>query len=460
MKYDYVLKNGTLIDPKNKKSTVANIGVLDGKIQSITREELQSGNILDVEGKIVCPGIIDIHAHVEGNLDCAKIMNAMGVTTVYNGNCGMSPENMQSFYDKYTKEGFLINQMEQIGHTNLRESVGVTDRYKSAEKIQVEEMKILLEESFNYGVSGLSFGLEYVPGSSSYEVIELAKVAARYGKLISIHTRSDCYSGLNTLTEAINICRKTGAAVNISHLVYQFGMGMMSEALRLIDEALDEGLDISVDSGLYSGFATEIGSAVFDDGCLKKWNADYNDMTAGTGKYRGIRLTKEMFEELRRDYPQETGVALVGKEYEVFEALDKPYMMVSTDAGTLYDNGVPGHPQDSSTYPKLFRTMVREQNRMSLIEAVRRCTYLPAKRLGLDKKGVMEEGADADILVFDKKKIKENADYPCFGRTDTRPDGIEYVFVNGVMTAKGKDVLDVKPGKIIKSKCEKWKMGI
>ena len=114
MKYDYVLKNGTLIDPKNKKSTVANIGVLDGKIQSITREELQSGNILDVEGKIVCPGIIDIHAHVEGNLDCAKIMNAMGVTTVYNGNCGMSPENMQSFYDKYTKEGFLINQMEQI----------------------------------------------------------------------------------------------------------------------------------------------------------------------------------------------------------------------------------------------------------------------------------------------------------------------------------------------------------
>lgn len=454
MKYDVVIKNGTIIDPKRKKSTVANLGMLNGKISAITREDIEGNTELDVRGKIVCPGIVDIHSHVEGDLDCAKLLAAMGVTTVYNGNCGMSSKDTKEFYDKYGN--FLINQIQQIGHTTLREQVGVVDRYKPSNDEEIEKMKIILEEAFNFGVSGLSFGLEYVPGSSLKEVLELAKVAAKYGKLVSIHTRSDCYGGLSTLREAIDITKKTGASVNISHLTYQFGMGMATEALHMIDEALAEGLDISVDSGLYSGFATAIGSAVFDEGCIDKWGCDYSSLIAGTGKYRGQRLTKEMYEELRRDYPDDTGIGMVGEEYEVFEILEKPYVMVCTDAGTLYDNGIPGHPQDAGTYPKFFKTMVREQHRITLIDAISRCTYMPAKRLGLNNKGFIGTGADADILIFDAKIIEDKADYPCFGATDARPEGIEYVFVNGVMTVKGKKVLDVSAGKTIKSKCNLW----
>ena len=168
MKYEVVIKNGTIIDPKRKKSTIGNIGILSGKISTITREDIEGDIELDVTGKIVCPGIIDIHAHVEGNLACAKIMAAMGVTTVYNGNCGMSPENMKEFYEKYNH--FLINQVEQIGHTTLREQVGVIDRYKPSNNEEIEKMKIMLKEAFNFGASGLSFGLEYVPGSSAKEV--------------------------------------------------------------------------------------------------------------------------------------------------------------------------------------------------------------------------------------------------------------------------------------------------
>ncbi|WP_160687579.1 amidohydrolase family protein [Clostridium sp. C2-6-12] len=455
MKYDVVIKNGTIMDPKRWKSTIANIGILKGKIENITREEIEGKAEIDVRDKIVCSGIIDIHAHVEGNLDCASIMAAMGVTTVYNGNCGMSPENLKIFYDK--NEHFLINQIEQIGHTNLREQVGVRDRYKAANDEEIEKMKSLLTDAFQDGAYGLSFGLEYVPGSSKKEVLELAKIAAKYGKLVSIHTRSDSYGGLSTLREAIDITRKTGAAVNISHLTYQFGMGMATEALNMIEEALAEGLDISVDSGLYSAFATAIGSAVFDEGCLEKWGCDYNSLIAGTGKYKGQRLTKEIYEELRRDSPEDTGIGMVGEEYEVFEILDKPYVMICTDGGTLYDKGVPGHPQDAGTYPKFFRTMVREQHRISWMEAINRCTYLPAKRLGLESKGTIEIGADADILIFDPKIIEDKADYPCFGLTETRPEGIEYVFVNGVMTVKGKDVLDVKAGSVIKGNYDLWK---
>lgn len=455
MKYDVVIKNGTIIDPKRRKSTIANLGILNNKISSITREEIEGVVEIEVKDKIVCPGIIDIHAHVEGNLDCGKVMAAMGVTTVYNGNCGMSPENLKTFYKD--NEYFLINQIEQIGHTNLRELVGVYDRYKSSGDEEIEKMKIILKEAFEDGASGLSFGLEYVPGSSKREVLELAKVAAKYGKLVSIHTRGDSYGGLSTLREAIDITRKTGAAVNISHLTYQFGMGMATEALNMIEDALKEGLDISVDSGLYSGFATAIGSAVFDEGCLEKWGCDYNSLIAGTGKYKGQRLSKEIYEELRRDYPEETGIGMVGEEYEVFQILEKPYVMVCTDGGTLYDKGIPGHPQDAGTYPKFFRTMVREQHRISWMEAINRCTYMPAKRLGLKNKGIIQIGADADILIFDPKVIEDKANYPCFGSTEARPEGIEYVFVNGVMTVKGKEVLDVNAGKTLKGKCELWK---
>lgn len=455
MKYDVVIKNGTIIDPKSKRSTIGNLGILDGKIISITREDIEGNIDLNVMGKIVCPGIIDIHAHVEGNLECARVMAAMGVTTVYNGNCGMSPSNIDEFYKKY--EHFLINQIEQIGHTTLREKVGVVDRYKPSSKEEIEEMKVMLEETFKFGAGGLSFGLEYVPGSSSAEVLELAKVAAKYGKLVSIHTRSDGYEGLSTLREAIDITRKTGASVNISHLTYQFGMGMATEALHMLEEALEEGLDISVDSGLYSGFATAIGSAVFDEGCVDKWGCDYSSLIGGTGKYRGQRLTKEMYEELRRDYPEDTGIGMVGEEHEVFEILAKPYVMVCTDAGTLYDDGIPGHPQDAGTYPKFFRTMVREQHKITLMEAISRCTYMPAKRLGLKDKGIIEVGADADIVIFDPKIIEDKSNYPCFGATDTRPEGIEYVFVNGVLTVKGKEVLAVEGGRTIKTKFDLWK---
>ncbi|NRZ84132.1 N-acyl-D-aspartate/D-glutamate deacylase [Clostridium beijerinckii] len=103
--------------------------------------------------------------------------------------------------------------------------------------------------------------------------------------------------------------------------------------------------------------------------------------------------------------------------------------------------------------------MVREQHRITLIDAIRRCTYMPAKRLGLINKGFIGVGADADILIFDAKIMEDRADYPCFGATDTRPEGIEYVFVNGVMTVKGKEVLYISAGKTIKDKCLMWNWG-
>ncbi len=450
MNYDIVIENGRVINPKSMKCTICNVGIIDGKIVALTREKLEGKTVIDATSKVVCPGFIDIHAHVEGNLSCAKLLASMGVTTVYNGNCGMGVPNLAEFIDKYEREGFLINQVEQVGHTTLRELVGLKDRYIPASEIEIRNMALLLEESFKLGGYGLSFGLEYVPGASKEEVIALSKIAAKYDKLISIHTRGDGYEGLISLREAIDICKITGARVQISHLVYQFGMGMISQAIKMIDDALDEGFDISVDSGMYSAFATAIGSAVFDEGCVEKWGCDYSKLIAATGQYRGQRLTRQLYTKLRDEMPEETVIGMVGKESDVYEALRKPYMMVSTDAGTLYDGDTPGHPQDVGTFPRFIRTMVREQGEIPLIEAIRRCTYLPASRLGLSNKGFIGIGADADILIFEPDIIADKADYPGIGQVDAKCEGINYVIVNGKIVVEGSKVLEEKPGNIIR----------
>lgn len=454
MLYDIVIENGTIVDPKRGKTTVCHLGIKAGKIAALTREKLNGKQIISGEGCIVCPGFIDIHAHVEGNKDCARILAAMGVTTVYNGNCGMGVGDLKGFFNQYEKDGFIINQIEQVGHTTLREAVGLVDRYQAASDEQIQEMISLLENAFKEGAYGLSFGLEYVPGASKEEVIKLSQIAARYDKLVSIHTRSDGYAGLVSLREAIEITKITGSRLQISHLVYQFGMGMLKEALRMIDNALKEGLDITVDSGVYSHFATAIGSAVYDEGCLEKWGCDYSSLIVATGVYKGQRLTKQMYREMREHTPEETVIGMVGKEYEVFQALEKSYMMVSTDAGTLYDGNTPGHPQDAGTYPRFFRTMVREQNKLTWLEAIKRCTYLPASRLGLKHKGCIEIGADADLVMFDPNSIEDRAQYPGFGIVDSKPEGIHYVIVDGIVVVRGKEVLEEKPGKMIKGKFE------
>lgn len=456
--FDIVIENGTIVDPERSSKTVASLGIKNGKIAAITREKIGGKTVLEAKGKIIMPGMIDIHAHVEGKTACAEYMAAMGVTTVYNGNCGISPPGvLDSFFSKYERDGFLINQLEQVGHTSLREDIGITNRYLPASPGQIKEMSALLEKAFETGAWGLSFGLEYVPGSSKEEVLELSKIAARWGKLVSIHIRTDCYPGLAALKEAIDITRITGAAVNISHLVYQFGFGMAAEALEMVEKALDEGLDITVDSGVYTSFATSIGSAVFDEGCLEKWGCGYDSIISATGKFRGKRLTEAQFVDLRKNAPDETAIALIGKEHEIYEILDKSYVMLSSDAGTMYDNGRPGHPQDAGTLPRFFKTMVREQNRLSLPEAVRKCTYMPARRLGLKNKGRMKQGADADLLVFDLDKIADKAQFPCFGDTFARPEGIEFVIVNGEIAVDHSEVMPILPGKIIRGSSEQWR---
>ncbi len=460
MVYDLVINNGTVVEPYRGIVTVANLGIKDGKIDVITRAPLTGKKEIDAGLQVVCPGFVDIHCHVDNYLYGGRCHALQGVTTAVGGNCGLSPTPPDEFFKVLKEQGFPINQGQLVGHSfSMRAEVGATDNYKPADEQQIAKMVELAEQRLAQGALGISFGLEYAPGSSYQEITALCRVAARYGKLVAVHTRVDSWPGLASIQETIRFSRDTGVALQISHLVYQAGMGMMTEALCLIEEAIKEGLDVTVDSGLYSAFATFIGSAVFDPGCLEKWGCDYYDIYVATGPYAHKRCDEELFLKIRKEEPDTVVTAFAGRDAEVIEAFKKPFVMVSSDAAIGSPEPGTGHPQDSGTFPKFFRLLVRETGTLTLLDAVKRCTWLPAKRLGLKQKGTLNPGADADVVIFDINKIQDHSGYPGLGQPDAPPTGISYVLVNGVpVVENGCFKEGVNPGRAVTLPNEYWRL--
>ncbi len=456
--FDLAIINGTLIDPFEQRLVAANLYVQEGRIAHISRETEPAAETLDATGKFVSPGFIDIHGHIEGHKANGALLCKQGGTTVLNGNCGMGVENIAEFIKEQNREGFILNQLELCGATLLRRRVGQKDPYQPLSLEQLLSANELLEEALDQGAAGVSFGLEYTPGSSREEVLALSRTAARYGKLVAVHIRTDGYQGLGALQEAIDISRLTGAAVQISHVVYQFGFGMMQEALEIIDRAVKKGYDISCDSGMYTSFATYIGTPVFEPSSFEKWGCTYENLFAANGKYAGQYLTRESYEDLRRNYPQDMVIALVGNPHEIPMAFQLPYMMASSDAGVNQTNDTSkGHPQDAGTFPRFIRELVKERAQCTLVDAVSRITLLPARRLGLSHKGRMAAGSDADLVVFDLGALTDLSKFPHEGRPDRPPTGIEAVIVGGKIAVKGGEILEASAGRAIALDNRKWR---
>jgi N-acyl-D-amino-acid deacylase len=243
----------------------------------------------------------------------------------------------------------------------------------------------------------------------------------------------------------VTIARETGARIQVSHLVYQYGTGMMREALAVINKARADGLDIRFDSGMYTEWATHIGAVLFNENNMEINGWNFNDFLVITGKYNGQRMNMDIYQELRRNDPHASVVVFTGIEEEIYMALTHPYAMPSTDTGP-YAPGE-GHPQIAGSFPRYFRKMVAERYELNIMEAVRKATLLPAETLGLHSKGRLSEGMDADIVVFDMKNLVDKAE---FGLPDASPEGIDYVFINGKpVLAKG-SLRDIRAGKAVR----------
>lgn len=444
--FDIVITNGILIDPEALTRSNGNVGILDGKIAAITKDEIHGHQEFDASGKIVCPGFIDMHGHIDWDDYCGELSLRQGITTTVGGNCGLSPLDIDAFFAAQEKQGFIVNQAELIGHSiSLRAEVGAIDPLKPATPEQLSRMEYLIERAFEEGACGLSLGLAYAPGSSNDEIINLSKIAARYGRIVAVDTRMITGIDMYSLVEVINIARQTGARIQVSHLVYQYGTGVMDEALAVINRARADGLDLRFDSGMYTQWATHIGAVLFSEEYMETNGWKLEDILVVTGKYKGKRLNTDIYNELRAHHPHTAVVVFTGIEEEIYMALHHPYAMPSTDTGTYLPGE--GHPQIAGSFPRYFKKMVVERHELSIMEAVRKATLLPAETLGFNTKGRLRKGMDADIVVFDIKNITDKAD---FGLPNAYPEGIDYVFLNGKLALDKGELVDTKAGKAVR----------
>lgn len=455
-----IIKNALIVEPESYRQFLGSVIIEDDLIKDIVEsinipDHADGYEIYDAGGHVLSPGIIDIHAHTDGYYFCGEKELAQGVTTVACGNCGISPscaKSIKEFYDLQEKNGFNINQTSFVGHSfTLREKAGVLDCYGPASQSQIEIMKKAAAVELDDGACGISFGIQYAPGTTTDEFTQVARIAADKRKLVAVHTRLNFPNDWESLKETLDIAKNTGAHVIVSHLSYMFADGQMERCLNMIADYKAKGYSISADSGMYTAFNTMAGSVCYDEDQIAANHWDYSQFVAANGKFCGQRLDKEKFEYMRSHEPDNCIICFTGVEDDIYKALLFPDVMVSSDSGKALPKQ--GHPQDAAVFARFFRIMVREKKLLSLTEAVRRCTYIPAKTLNLNDRGRIQKGAKADLFVFNPDTIKENADFPGIGNPDLPPDGIDFVFVNGECAIKnGERVKNCNAGRVLRGK--------
>lgn len=430
---DIKIVNGLVIDAENKKIIEGDVGIKDGKITAVGSVPESAQNVIDAKGRYVSPGFIDIHMHEEDlaltqkkGYDIGDTMLNMGVTTCAVGNCGNNRQSIEELYQFINEKGNPVNYISYIGHNFLRSQAGNTDIYKKSTREQIKKMQEMVKKAVDFGAIGVSYGLEYCPGIDTEEAIEITKeIQGRKDLLLAAHYRKDAKFALDAINEMALIGRETGIPFQISHISSLSGYGNMTEALKLIENIVNSGTDMMVDAYPYAAFSTYIGSAVFDEGCFELWNKSYDSIMLTEEPFRGVFCDKELFEKARKDYPNMLAVAYVMNENEIVEALNHPLVMVASDG--IYRNHS-GHPRGAGTFPRVIGHYVRDQKQMDFFDAIYKMTYMPAKRLMLRQKGLIKEGYDADITIFDYNTIIDKA---TFQDPQVRPEGIDFVIVNG-----------------------------
>ncbi len=476
--YDLVIKNGRVMDPASDFEGAYNIGVIDGAITTLTLQEIAGAKEIDARGLVVAPGFVDIHTHVDGLYGGGELMARWGVTTAIGGSCGSltalarqerdalihseddsrndveGTEDLESLFRRIDAGGYPVNLGMLVPATSLRMRVGAKDRLAPADD-QVPHMVELAEADMSQGAFGVSFGLAYVPGTSQKELVELFNVAARHDGIAAIHPRYfaaglpgfalDAIAGQMELIEA---ARLTGVKLQIAHIAHQLAFktrsygSIVERGLQVIEQAQSEGLDVMADC-LPIAFNGAAISEPFMDIVLspsveKHYGVKPEDvLEVVDGPYKGVRLTRERFAQIRKEAPNTPLHIHLMREDLMIRTLLPPYVMVSSDAA---DNGIPAQLI-------VLGRMVRELGVLTLMQALYKLSTLPALRLGLERKGRIAVGADADLVVFDPETVQGIVRSP----KPSEIEGVKHVVVNGVpVVEKEKLLQDVLPGKALR----------
>jgi N-acyl-D-amino-acid deacylase len=478
--YDVIIRNGKIIDGTGNSWYYGDVAVKDGKISAIGKlPNATAKKTVDAKGFIVAPGFIDVHAHIEnGVFERPTADNYIydGVTTVVTGNCGGSADDLKKFFWQLDSMKTSINVASLVGHNTVRGlAMGLDKRFATSE--EQKKMEELVAQAMKDGAVGLSTGLIYLPGmySNTEEVIGLAKTAAAYNGVYASHIRNEENGVLDAINEAINIGKAANMPVEISHFKVSgpANWGRSKETLSLIENARKEGYDVTIDQYPYTASSTNLGIRLPDwalaggEDSLKKRIADpvlhkqiIEEMLTMQKKYNykdysyayvamhkaDTTLNGKNISEInklkgRKAKPKEEAETILdmmvaGGAQMVYHSMNEddvryfikyPFNMIGADGGVSNGKGFP-HPRTYGTNARVLGKYVREEKIISLEDAIRRMTSLPAQKFQLKDRGLLKEGYAADIIVFDETTVNDKA---TFEKPHQFSVGFKYVLVNG-----------------------------
>ncbi len=500
--YDLLIRGGTVVDGTGRARYRADVAVQGDRIARVSTTPIDptgARRVIDATGRIVAPGFIDLHAHLEPllRLPAAESHVRQGVTLALGGPDGGSPLPLAPYMDSAQRAGLGINVAYLVGHNAIRTRVmGLADRAPTAPELA--RMQALVEEGMRDGAFGLSTGLRYIPGfySATDEVVALSRVAAARGGIYTSHLREEGLGLFEGVGEAIRIGREARIPIVLTHhkAIGKAMWGQSVRTLAMVDSARAAGIDVMIDQYPYtasqtglsvlippwaladgdSALARRMRDPVLRDSILRGV-IDYIVNDRGGGDIRRVQFGRVAWQPALEgktlfDWATQRGVPttpdgaaplvvegqLNGGATMIYHVIDEgdvrrimqhPQTMIASDGRLTVPGEGAAHPRAYGTFPRVLGRYVREVGLLTLEEGVHKMTGMPAARLGLTGRGVIAEGASADLVVFDAATV---ADRATFADPHQYPAGIGDVLVNGVPVVSGGTMTAARPGKVLR----------
>jgi N-acyl-D-amino-acid deacylase len=497
--FDLLIRNGLVVDGSGQPGRVASVGIRNGRIAAVgPLTGATAPQTLDARGLVVAPGFIDVHTHVDEIASQPAIPHfvRMGVTTVIAGNCGGSADDVAAAFRTTDGARPAINYATLIGHNTVRRAVmGTANRQATPDELR--QMETLVARAMDAGAVGLSSGLQYVPGTyaATAEIAALARVAGQRGGVYATHMRNEGTTLEAAVAEAIDIAEQARLPLQISHLKVDAPSrwGASARALDMIDAARARGLTVLADQYLYDAASSTLGIRfpswvleggqesltvrLNDEATWQKIKAEMRELIRERGledyafariaEYRTDRALNGLTmpqaaqkvlgngdlasqQELMRRMLRAGGASMVYhfmSDDDLTRILRHPMVAVASDSGlNVFGEGVP-HPRGYGNAVRVLGRYVRDERVISLEEAIRKMTSLPAAQFGFADRGRLAEGLAADVVVFDPKTVGDRATY---AEPHQYPTGMAHVLVNGVPVVRDGAQLEARPGQVLR----------
>src|SRR5688572_14893619 len=470
-----VILGATLIDGSGRAPLRNSVVVIEGDsivaVGSRGRVRIPANaRVIDARGLVVAPGFIDAHNHSDRGFatePSAASQVSQGITTVVVGQDGGSPFPVGKFLSSLEQNPIALNVLTFVGHATVRSRVMGEDTNRHSTPAEIEKMKQLVEQAMREGAIGLSTGLEYETAkpASTEEVITLARAASAYGGIYISHIRDEADQTFEALAEAIRIGKEARIPVQISHIkLGTVGVwGRSGDVVKLINKARAGGLDVTADCYPYDAWSStirvlipsgrhedpvDVARGLADVGGPEnitivscRAHPDYEFKTMEEISKRERLTPVELYMKIVRD----GGAGVVChsmKPDDIRTFYQQPWVMVSSDGGIGSR-----HPRGAGSYPRVLGQYVRELRWLTLPEAIRKMTSLPARRFKLRDRGLIRPGYKADLVLFDPEKIIDRA---TFQQPQLTAEGVKRVFVNGVEVWVDGKVTGNHPGQALR----------